>query len=546
MVNTRQGRSHPGKLAGANVLADVAPPGGQTGEPNEQARPTACGCAGDTPLEGLADRPLTGLMSVAAIVAAMGQQPATAYDSAIPDHAVALSRVPAEQSADRPATGRPAPPTATYRDTVAALLEIGLPMTAKGPLIRRRPVVALAERLDLDGQATRRMQRLARKYAPGPLLLRLPLRRMALLLEPADVHRVLHGEPEPFAVSTAEKRVGLAHFEPDNSLVSEGLERADRRRFSEVVLDMERPAHRLAGRFIDVLDEEAADLITRGTATGRLDWYDFSDAWFRMVRRVVLGDGAADDEELRSTLDSLRHFANMSFLAPRRVQRREQFHRRLADYLERAEPGSLASLATDAPVTQRTAPTNQVSQWLFAFDPAAMATYRTLALLATHPAQQQVALDEADAHPGEARTELRYLRACVLESLRLWPTTPLILRETTAETAWGSGTIPADTTLIIFAPFFHRDDRRLPYAHHFEPEVFLDEQRPGGPLVPFSGGPGICPGQNLVLLLSSAMLATLLGRLDFRMQDAQRLDPARPLPSILDQYTVSFSVSTRG
>jgi cytochrome P450 len=478
------------------------------------------------------------------MVVCMTQAPATRYEMAVPDHRVALER----QTDNTTAVRRTGPRTASVRDTVAALLEIGLPMTAKGPLIRRRPVVALAERLDLDGSAIRRTQRLRSKYGAGPLLLRTPLRRMALVLDPNDVHRILHGEPEPFAVSTAEKRMGLPHFEPDNSLVSRGVERKDRRRFSETVLDMERPAHRLAPRFLAVLDEEAAPLVETALHRGRLDWNAFTQRWFRMVRRIVLGDQAADDQELGDLLDALRHFANMSFLLPRLPPLRDHFHERLQEHIDRAEPGSLASIIAETPVTERTEPSNQVSQWLFAFDPAGMATYRALALLTTHQVERQKAQEEIAAHPGEARARLRYLRACVLESLRLWPTTPIILRETTTETTWGSGTIPADTTLVIFAPFFHRDDRRVAYAHRFHPDVFLDQSlQADWPLVPFSGGPGICPGQNLVLLMSSAMLAALLGRLDLTMHDSHRLDPAQPLPSILDHYTVSFAAeASRG
>src|SRR5690606_31988282 len=103
-----------------------------------------------------------------------------------------------------------------------------------------------------------------------------------------------------------------------------------------------------------------------------------------------------------------------------------------------------------------------------------------------------------------------YLRACVLESLRLWPTTPLVLRDTVADTTWETGTLPAGTGMVIFAPFFHRDDERLPYAHRFAPEVWLGEDHAGGaiplgdwPLIPFSRGPAICPARNLVLLLGT-------------------------------------------
>lgn len=47
------------------------------------------------------------------------------------------------------------------------------PNIAKGPIVRRPSMVALAERLNLDRRAVRLLQRLRARYGPGPLMLRL-------------------------------------------------------------------------------------------------------------------------------------------------------------------------------------------------------------------------------------------------------------------------------------------------------------------------------------------------------------------------------------
>src|SRR5207302_1996794 len=126
-------------------------------------------------------------------------------------------------------------------------------------------------------------------------------------------------------------------------------------------------------------------------------------------------------------------------------------------------------------------------------------------------------------HPEEAatvRSEIEdggrpadpapFLRATVLESLRLWPTTPMLLRETLQDTDWENGTIPANTAVLIYAPFFHRDNERLSYADRFAPEVWMNEHAAkSAPLVPFSEGAAMCPGRELALFLASSMLAQI-------------------------------------
>jgi hypothetical protein len=105
----------------------------------------------------------------------------------------------------------------------------------------------------------------------------------------------------------------------------------------------------------------------------------------------------------------------------------------------------------------------------FAFDAAAMGTFRGLALLASHPENADSVRQEIADQAGSFY--LPYLRATVLKSLRLWPATPLVLRESTAPTEWESGEMPTGTATVIFAPFYHRDDQRLPFANQFAPQL---------------------------------------------------------------------------
>jgi cytochrome P450 len=430
-------------------------------------------------------------------------------------------------------------PQASLLDTLGIINTVILPTIAKGVIIRRPSMVALAEWLDWDQRAVRYMQYLRNKYQPGPLLLRIPIRSQAVILAPHHVHRVLNGSPEPFATASSEKRAALAHFQPQGVLVSHGVERADRRRFNEQVLDTGQTMHRLTARFIDVVNEEAVQLLQAAQQRGLLVWEDFADTWFRVVRRVVFGDAARHDYELTELINRLRSDANWAFLMPQRRHVRDQFYVRLHQHLARAEAGSLAGVMASTHATAMTAPDQQVPQWLFAFDPTGMATFRTLALLATHPAQMAQARGEIqNTHPDRP-----YLRACVLDALRLWPTAPMVLRQSTVPTEWETGIMPAQTGIAIYAPFFHRDDQRLPYANRFTPELWMRHRTDQDwPLIPFSGGPAMCPGRNLVLLLSSALLAALLHQRQVRLQPENRLDARQPLPGTLNNYSLRFTI----
>ena len=92
-------------------------------------------------------------------------------------------------------------------------------------------------------------------------------------------------------------------------------------------------------------------------------------------------------------------------------------------------------------------PVDQIPQWLFAFDPAGMASIRALALLAVDADERERVRTELAGIDLDTPQELRRLRAAVLESVRLWPTTPMILRDTTEDTTWSSGRLPRGTAL---------------------------------------------------------------------------------------------------
>lgn len=453
------------------------------------------------------------------------------------------------------------PRTASWPDTLRFLRDTIGPTVAKGIFVRRYSLVALAGRWRLDRRAVERMVALRRTYGPGPLMLPVPGARQAVVLDHAQVRTVLEGAPEPFAPATAEKRLALAHFEPDVSLASRGESRERRRALNDLALESGRPVHSCADRFAAVIADEIGEL--RARTGDALDWDGFQPAWNRLVRRIVLGDAAAGDEELTGMLTKLRAAANWAMFRPRRRTLLRRFQARLAKHLERAEPGSLAHALTERgggrAMERHDGPggeaVDQVTHWLFAFDPGGMATFRALALLASHPGEQRAVRDEVEADaPIGPRS---WLRAVMLESLRLWPTTPAILRETTKRTFDASGAgdganVPVGTNITIFAPYHHRAPHQ-PSADTFAPALWLESGEGDGEgdgdtatrhvdkgIVPFSGGPAACPARHLVPMVGALTLRALLRGRDVTPVGETPLPPGRPLPATLDNTALAF------
>lgn len=424
-------------------------------------------------------------------------------------------------------------------DRLRFLFRVVIPTWAQGLLLRKRLTVALAARFDLDGGAVRFLQGLRRRYGEAPLLVGNPGRPQLLLLSAHDVQRVLDAAPEPFTPDSREKHAALSHFEPQVSLISRGPQRAVRRQFHEEVLESNQPIHPLAQFICGVVRDEASRLLGGLQSGGELTWPLFTEAWFRAVRHIVLGERARDDRELTEELSRLRAGANWVFL-PVRKRARSRYYARLNGYLAAAEgPGLAEKIARRTPRGSEHS-ADQVTQWLFAFDGSAITAFRALALFSSHPRQARAATHDLDAWRA-GQLDLPYLRAGFFDAVRLWPTTAALLRESTAGTHWGAAMLPKGAGLIIYVPFFHRDDERLADADRFAPESWLGKDPADAlPFVPFSAGPAACPGRDVVALIGSFWLAALMTDRRWTLIEPRGFGPERPLPRTFDHFSVRF------
>ncbi|CAJ0547156.1 Ff.00g017830.m01.CDS01 [Fusarium sp. VM40] len=144
--------------------------------------------------------------------------------------------------------------------------------------------------------------------------------------------------------------------------------------------------------------------------------------------------------------------------------------------------------------------------------------------------------------PYDKVKHLPYLRACLDESLRLWPPTPQGLgRQTPPEGSTIMGQyIPGNTSVSVSALVAHRDESIYPEAEKFIPERFLGEK--GKELqshfITFSAGARGCIGRNISYLEQAVCLASVVHRYDFALPAGFELKREETMNHILGPMPV--------
>ncbi|KAI9563277.1 hypothetical protein GHT06_010735 [Daphnia sinensis] len=127
-----------------------------------------------------------------------------------------------------------------------------------------------------------------------------------------------------------------------------------------------------------------------------------------------------------------------------------------------------------------------------------------LYLIAKHPTHQQMIVDELDSvfrgdrdRPCTLQdvSELQYMERCIKETLRLYPSVPVLVRKVSQDIEIGGYTIPAGVTVIPFFYYIHHDPDLYPDPEAFKPERFFPENsidRHPYAFIPFGAGPRHC------------------------------------------------------
>nr|CAD7265983.1 unnamed protein product [Timema shepardi] len=145
-----------------------------------------------------------------------------------------------------------------------------------------------------------------------------------------------------------------------------------------------------------------------------------------------------------------------------------------------------------------------VSTMIAGFETTASGSSFALMLLAFHPDIQDRAFqelvdifgnDKMQPATFEDLKEMTYLEQIIMETLRLYPSVPITMRDVEEEIPIKNYIIPADCTIMIKFLVIQRNPKYFTNPDKFDPDNFSPEKKSTRhPFVfkPFSDGPRVC------------------------------------------------------
>ena len=377
---------------------------------------------------------------------------------------------------------------------------------------------------------------------------RLAFLRAFLLLDPADIERVLVTDHRHFVKPLWLRTPAVRRLLGDGLVTSDGTPWRTQRRLCQ-------PAFHPAlspgyGRTMAALAEQMLDDWAPGQV--RDVTRDMARLTLGVIGRTLLGaDVGARSGEISAAMDTLmscftaRH--SLFGLVPLPPTLREARAVRqldhivdglIADGLNRedgADGGAQTLLsrlsAQPEAVGGARGLREQVKTFLAAgHDSSALTLSWAFLLLAAHPAADARLAEEVrtvvgDRPPApEDLPRLVYTQAVVKEALRLYPPLWMTGRRAVARCEIGGRTVPAGSLVLTSQWAVQRLARLFPRPDEFRPERWEGTEREGAETAglprfayfPFGGGPRVCIGQGFAVMEVSLLLAAVARR--FRLE----------------------------
>uniref|UniRef100_A0A224YKM0 Cytochrome n=1 Tax=Rhipicephalus zambeziensis TaxID=60191 RepID=A0A224YKM0_9ACAR len=164
-------------------------------------------------------------------------------------------------------------------------------------------------------------------------------------------------------------------------------------------------------------------------------------------------------------------------------------------------------------------------------DTTAMGISWALFLIGHHPEEQHKIHEELDQIFGDDKEryvnfedlrQMKYLECAIKESLRIYPSVPMVTRKCEEPFQIDGATLPAGTMVQVAAYFLHRDPEVFPKPEEFHPERFFPENSKGRhpfAYAPFSAGPRNCIGQKFALAEEKIVIGNILRHFTIKSLD---------------------------
>ena len=208
---------------------------------------------------------------------------------------------------------------------------------------------------------------------------------------------------------------------------------------------------------------------------------------------------------------------------------------------------------------------NILSFLIAGFDTTAFALTWTLYLIARSPEWEARMLEEVQRVVGEGPvssghvSQLVTVQQVLKESLRLFPTAPVIVRDIVEDVEFDGLTVPKGTVGFIPIYAIHRHRSFWEDPDRFDPNRFSPDN-PSKPTryqyMPFGAGPRICIGASFAMLEATIMLATFVRAAHFELEAGFEPEPSArmfllpkngmPMRVMLRQKTASRPVASAG
>jgi cytochrome P450 len=176
------------------------------------------------------------------------------------------------------------------------------------------------------------------------------------------------------------------------------------------------------------------------------------------------------------------------------------------------------------------------------FETTARALFWTLYLLSLDQAEQAAIRAEVMADPpsvsiAEAQRRWPRLRQAIFEAMRLYPPAPMLFRIATQPDRLLDVDIEPGAIVIVAPWIIHRHRRLWDQPDAFVPARFAGKEREylaGGAYLPFGAGPRICIGASFAQMELQIVLAMLLERYAFALDDERPLAPMSIITTMPD------------